>query len=67
MPSKYKRYLDYVSNTGGGATEAHFKEDWEPIGEIIWDDIFEKKGFVSISSDGKIFLTEAGEAERRLS
>lgn len=55
-----KRTLQYVKNTGGGATKAIFIEDHEPIGERLWQTYFEEKGYITIDSAGRIYLTEAG-------
>jgi hypothetical protein len=55
-----RRVLQYVKNTGGGATRAHFIDDHEPIGERLWRRYFEDDGLITIDSAGHIFLTRAG-------
>lgn len=56
--------LEYVKNTGGGATKENFIDDWEPIGETLWTGLF-TDGLVRINADGKIYLTALGvEAEK---
>ncbi len=55
-----KRTLQYVKNTNGGATKAHFIEDHEPIGECLWQTYFEEKGYITIDNAGRIYLTQAG-------
>jgi hypothetical protein len=55
-----KRTLEYVRNTGGNATKEMLFEDYEPIGEIMWNDVL-IRGYV-IEKDGKIFLTATGTA-----
>lgn len=56
------RALQYVRNTNGGATRAHFEDDHEPIGRKLWHELFEVGGFITIDSAGRIFLTDAGRA-----
>lgn len=51
--------LRYVENTAGNATLQNFIEDWEPIGNLCWEDL-SKAGLVCLI-DGKIKLTFAGE------
>lgn len=53
-----KRTLEYVKNTGGNATKEMLFEDYEPIGEILWNDA-QRLGYV-IEKDGKILLTATG-------
>lgn len=52
------RALQYVKNTGGGATVANFMEDHEPIGDALWSDLTDH-GFVKIA-DERIYLTDSG-------
>lgn len=52
--------LQYVKNTNGGGTKAHFIDDFEPVGSMLWNDI---AGLVREDENGRIWLTEAGEAE----
>jgi hypothetical protein len=54
-----QRALEYVRNTGGGATKAHFMEDHEPIGARVWD-VLVNAGFVSVDEYGRIRPTDAG-------
>jgi hypothetical protein len=51
--------LQYVRNTGGGATRAIFEEDFEPVGHLIWKTL-SANGWVTIDINGRIFLTMAG-------
>lgn len=53
------RALEYVRNTNGGATEAIFVDDHEPIGERLWLK-FMYQGFVRTDENGRIWLTEKG-------
>ena len=55
-----KQTLQYVKNTGCGATKAHLIEDHEPIGERLWQTYFEEKGYITIDNAGRIYLTQAG-------
>ena len=57
-----KRALQYVKNTNGGATKAHFMEDHEPIGERLWDAL-NNAGMVRTDENGRIHTTERGDAE----
>ena len=50
--------LEYIRNTGGNASFLVFMEDHEPIGEMLWDDLF-LLGLVDVI-DGKVALTEKG-------
>ena len=59
MNSIQLRALQYVKNTNGGATKAHFLEDHEPIGERLWADL---DGMIRQDENARIHLTEAGEA-----
>lgn len=52
-----RQFLQYVQNTGGGATKKNFIEDWEPVGEKLWVDL---EGCIREDKNGKIFLTEKG-------
>jgi hypothetical protein len=52
--------LLYVARTHGGATQANFEEDHEPIGAQLWNELFEEGGFITLDSAGRIFLTDAG-------
>lgn len=55
-----KRVLQYVKNTGGGATKADFFDDHEPIGKMLWQTYFEEKGYITVDNAGRIYLTQAG-------
>jgi hypothetical protein len=54
-----RRALEYVRNTGGGATKAHFFEDHEPVGGLLWNDL-SNRGLATTDSDGRIKPTEEG-------
>jgi len=58
MSETTKQALQYVKNTGGGATKADFMDDHEPIGGLLWDSI---RVLVREDDHGRIFLTEDGE------
>ncbi len=60
MNQQMKLAAKYVQNTNGGATKAHFTEDFEPVGEMLWDDL-SRNEYVE-ERDGKIYLTDLGEA-----
>ena len=57
-----KAPLQYVRNTNGGATRAHFLEDHEPIGEMLWQGMV-NSGLVRQDENGRIFLTAEGDAQ----
>ena len=57
----HKQALKYVRNTNGGATRAHFLEDHEPIGEMLWKGM-SNSGLVRQDENGRIFLTDEGNA-----
>lgn len=57
-----KASLQYVRNTNGGATRAHFLEDHEPIGEFLWQGMV-NSGLVRQDENGRIFLTDEGDAQ----
>jgi hypothetical protein len=54
------RCLQYVRNTGGNATVAIFDENWEPIGPMVRQRLVPE--FMVENGDGKLVLTDAGEA-----
>ena len=54
------RALLYVANTEGGATPEDFISDHEPIGEILWHDLYRARDMIEVSAHGKIFLTKKG-------
>lgn len=54
LPPSILHALRYVHNTNGGATQANFIEDFEPVGEWLWDQL---ERYVRIDDDGKIRLT----------
>ena len=57
----HKEALRYVRNSGGHATKDHFIEDYEPIGELLWDELV-FADTVGINNSGKIFLSPKGDA-----
>lgn len=59
MKSMLRTALEYVRNTNGGATRAHFFEDHEPVGGLLWNDL-SNRGLVTTDSDGRIKPTEEG-------
>ena len=61
MNTTQREALQYVKNTGGGATPEAFKEDWEPIGEHLWNDL-KSLNAVYVDSDGKIYITPTGQS-----
>ena len=61
MADIFSKALEYVRNTNGGATRAHFLEDHEPIGERLWERAA-KDGLIRTDENGRIWLTDAGEA-----
>jgi len=50
----FKKYIDYIKNTGGNPLISEFDEDWEPIGEIVRRDM--KKANLIQEIDGRIHL-----------
>jgi hypothetical protein len=56
------QFLQYVANTNGGATKADFVEDWEPIGERVWDELWGAE-LIELDADRKVHLTKSGQAE----
>lgn len=52
------RALEYVKNSGGGATEEIFKDDHAPVGQALWDEI---KDCVLVDAMGRIFLNGKGQ------
>ncbi len=62
MNQSLKEAIQYVKNTNGGATRAHFFEDHEPIGELLWNDL-DNAGLVRTDGNGRIHLTDKGIAE----
>lgn len=62
LNSMERKALEYVRNTGGGATHDHFIDDHEPIGEVLWDRL-SAADLVGIDGDDRICLTDAGKKE----
>ena len=60
-----KRVLQYVKNTNGGATQAHFVDDHDPIGDRLWKTYCGEKDYITIDRGGRIVLTQAGEEALR--
>lgn len=58
MNACYKRALQYVKNTGGGATREIFIEDHEPVGETLWSALADT--YIKTVT-GRIYLTDKGE------
>lgn len=58
MTSVMMRGLEYIQNTGGNVTQAIFKEDWSPVGGIMWEDLI-KAEFIE-EGQGCVKITEAG-------
>lgn len=57
-----RKALEYVRNSGGGATVSNFFEDHEPIGDMLWQEIRRDHSLVTQDRDGRLLLTEAGRA-----
>ena len=57
-----KDALQYVKNTNGCATPDNFIEDWMPVGGMEWD-MLTQLNLVRVDDNGKIWLTEAGQAK----
>lgn len=60
MNSNILQALQYVKNTNGGATKAHFYEDHEPIGDLMWQPLIDAD-YVRTDENSRIFLTVTGE------
>lgn len=60
MTPVQKRALQYVKNTGLGATIDIFIEDHAPIGERLWDDL-DMADTVGVNEEDKIYLLPKGE------
>lgn len=58
MPDK--NALQYIKNTNGGATHGTFVDDHEPIGDMIWNSLYDRE-LVDINFNGYVVLTEEGE------
>lgn len=59
LNSSQRKALEYVRNTRGGATIEHFVDDFDPIGQRIWDEL-QVGGYVTTNPAGRIVLTLAG-------
>lgn len=59
MNNNIRTALEYVRNTNGGATRAHFFEDHEPVGQMLWRDM-DNAGYVRTDENGRIHLTGSG-------
>lgn len=56
--------LEYVRNTGGNATRAMLIEDFEPVGEALWNEMADL-GLVLVGGDGRVRLTQSGKEALR--
>jgi hypothetical protein len=56
------QFLQYVENTNGGATKANFVEDWEPIGERAWDELWGAE-LIEFDDNLHVRLTKHGREE----
>jgi len=52
----FKKYLDYLKNTGGSPKIDHFDEDWEPIGPQVRKEM--KAAGLIYEKDGMIFIAK---------
>lgn len=57
--SQRAEFLQYVANTNHGATKANFIEDWEPIGEHVWDELW-GAGLIEFDENQRVILTGKG-------
>lgn len=51
--SYFKKFYDYIANTGGSPTIEEFDDDWEPIGPKLRADMKEA-GYI-YERDGKVY------------
>ena len=58
------QFLQYVANTNGGATKENFIEDWEPIGELVWDELWGAE-LIEFNENRRVILTKQGQARVR--
>ena len=58
---RQRQFLEYVRNTNGGARQADFIEDWEPIGARVWAELL-AAGLVMVDEGSRIRLTAEGDA-----
>lgn len=54
-----KEALQYVKNTNGRATRDDFIDDHDPIGDLLWEDLWHR-GTILLDSNGKVRLTSEG-------
>jgi len=54
--TEYKKYIDYIVNSGGSVSIKHFMEDWEPIAGGIYCELMEK-GIIK-SNDFNLWLVK---------
>lgn len=63
---RYRQFLEYVRNTAGNATVAHFDEDWEPVGPFVRREIMpdlvitDDAGFLLLTDQGRAALEQDG-------
>jgi len=39
MEERFKKYIDYIANTGGFPTIDQFDDDWDPVGPTVRKDL----------------------------
>lgn len=50
----FKKYLQYIKNTGGSPKIEEFDDDWEPIGPRVRDDM--KRAGLIYEEGGRVFV-----------
>lgn len=60
MPHVDHRVLQYVKNTAGNATRAHFDDDNDPVGPWLWELYHTNMGLIELNPAGKVVLTDKG-------
>lgn len=56
-----RQALEYVRNANGGASRENFVEDFEPVGDQLWDELVSRD--LVEERAGRIFLSAKGERE----
>jgi hypothetical protein len=63
MSTFQKQVLQYVHNTGGGATKVIFFDDFDPVGPRLWATYFDDLRYITVDSAGKLWLTTLGKQQ----
>jgi hypothetical protein len=60
MTPQARQALEYVRNTGGGATVGNFLDDHAPVGDRLWLELRFPVALIDYTTETGLVLTDAG-------